>query len=268
MQVSFEPQNEQLYVGPMVSHPYPLHVHEAVEIACVLTGSCVVRIDNKPYELSVGDLAVIFPMMPHSFDALSEDCYGFGVLCPPDAIAEFTQTFRTLLPDDPVIRNATKSSNLHSLIDRLMAMPVGKPAPYRLAYLHLLLAHAFQRMTFHSVDAGTERTLAAQTIQYVYAHACESITLNSAAHALGISRSHLSHLFSSQFRINFRRFINAIRISKAVTQMHDPTVTLTQICYGCGYENMRTFRRAFVKEMGVLPSDYLRQIRSSANGDA
>jgi AraC-like DNA-binding protein len=98
-------------------------------------------------------------------------------------------------------------------------------------------------------------------VKYIFDHACENITLSTAAHGLGISESHLSHLFSQQFRINFRRFVNAIRIDKAEALMRDPTMTLTAICYACGYENMRTFRRAFVRETGLLPTAYLQKMR-------
>ena len=92
-------------------------------------------------------------------------------------------------------------------------------------------------------------------------------TISSAAHDLGISESHLSHLFAQQFHVNFRAFINAIRIDKATMLMRDPFMTLTQIYYQCGYDNMRTFRRAFVQETGMLPAAYMRAARRVAAGD-
>ena len=72
--------------------------------------------------------------------------------------------------------------------------------------------------------------------------------------------SHLSHFFAEKLHINFRRFINAIRIDKAKMLMRDPQLTLTQIAFTCGYENMRTFRRAFIRETGELPAAYMRAL--------
>ena len=92
----------------------------------------------------------------------------------------------------------------------------------------------------------------------------ENITLESTAHALGISISHLSHFFSQKIRINFRRFINSLRIDKARQLMRDPNMTLNTICALCGYTNIRTFRRAFLQETGTLPSDELRAQRVKA----
>lgn len=260
MQAFFEARKDSLYVGQMTSYPFPLHVHEDVEMACVLSGSCTMMIDGQAYRLEEGDLAVAFPLVPHSFEELSDGCHGFAALFLPDTIAEFTHTFHTLLPDKPVIHLSALSDDVRGLIQALMATPNEEPSPFRLAYLHLLLAHVLSAMSFHATEIGSERGVAARAIQYIYEHACENITLSSAAYDLGISKSHLSHLFSQQFHINFRRFINAIRINKAIMQMRDPAMTLTQICYRCGYENMRTFRRAFIQEVGVLPSDYMRQL--------
>ena len=264
MQAFFESRDKTLFVGQMTSYPFPVHVHENVELACVLSGSCTMQIGEKTYCLKEGDLAIAFPLVPHSFDELSDDCSGFAALFLPDTIAEFGHTFHTLLPDEPVISLNELDSDVPDLISALMATPSKEPSPFRLARLHLLLAHVLSALRFHPTDTCNERGLAARAIQYIYDHACENITLSSAAYELGISKSHLSHLFSQQFHINFRHFINAIRINKAVMQMRDPTMTLTQICYVCGYENVRTFRRAFIQEIGVLPSDYMQQIRLSA----
>lgn len=262
MQAFYAPV-ESLFVGPMTSYPFPLHVHECAEIACVLAGSCTMQIADKTYRLQEGDLALVFPLVPHSFDDLSDGCRGFASFFLPDTIAEFASAFHTLLPDEPVIPLSRLGGNVRELIETMMETPSAVYSPLRLAHLHLLVAHVLSTMPLHPADTYTDRGLAARAIQYIYEHACEKITLASAAHGLGISQSHLSHLFSQQFHINFRHFINATRVSKAIMQMRDPTVTLTQICYGCGYENMRTFRRAFIQETGRLPSDYMRQMRST-----
>ena len=262
MKVILGAQEEQLHVGSMPSDPSPLHIHETVEISCVLSGSCAVHIDSKPYTLTAGDLIIIFPLLPHSIDVVSEDCESFSARFLPDTISEFARTFRAFVPEMPVVHNALNSDTRY-LIERLQAVPDGEPCPLRQAYLHMLLAYMLERMNLQPTGTGDEHPLAIRAIWYIYEHACENISLDSVADGLGISKSHLSRLFSTQFRVNFRRFINATRINKAIVQMRNSTDTLAQICFSCGYENMRTFRRAFVLETGRLPSDYLQHIRAA-----
>ena len=265
MSIFYEARDENLFIGPMTDYPFPLHVHEIVELACVLRGEATLQIDGKTWTLRPGDIAVFFPLIPHSFDRLSPDSRGLAAFFLPDTIPQFTDTFVNTLPETPVLRSEDVNADARLAIDRLANAPEGDASPSRLAYLHLLIANVFSAMRFRPIDSYGEQGLAYRVFKYVFDHACESISLDSVARGLGISRSHLSHLFSQRFHINFRRFVNALRIDKARMLMRDSRMTLTSVCYSCGYENIRTFRRAFVRETGMLPSEYLQRQRDRAN---
>lgn len=261
----FEARSEALYVGRATKYVFPLHVHDNVELLFVLSGIYTMRIDGKTYQLQPGDMAVMFPLVPHSFDAISEGAKGFSTILLPDTIAEFTHTFHQLRPERPLIPAETLAgTEVRTLVDRLMATPNEEYSPFRLAELHLLLANLLTRLTLSPLTSRRESNLSTRVMHYTYEHACEPITLESTSKALGVSKSHLSHLFAQQFHINFRQFINAIRIGRAIMLMRDPTLSLTQICDTCGYENMRTFRRAFIHETGMLPSDYMKTVHVPA----
>ena len=262
----YELRKEEFYVGKMTEYPFPLHVHETVELAIVMDGACTVQIDGREYALSPGDAAVAFPLTPHSYNTLAEGTAGFAAIFPADTIAEFSSIFHTMLPDDPIVRREQLGEEAISMARCLMEAHDDQKQYLRQAYLHVILAHLLHAVSYHAAAAYNERGLGARVVRYIYDHACENITISSAAHDLGISESHLSHLFAQQFRVNFRAFINAIRIDKATMLMRDPFMTLTQIYYQCGYDNMRTFRRAFVQETGMLPAAYMRAARRTAAG--
>ena len=258
MKVFYESRAESLFVGRMTEYAFPLHVHEVVELAYVQAGECDIQLDGAEYTLGPGDAALVFPLVPHSFERLSPDCRGFAAFFPSGMISEFAGIFHGSLPDLPVVRAEKVDDDARLAIARLDQDSEQDHSPKRIAFLHLLMASLLAQMRFHPASLTSEQGLTYRVMKYIFDHACESITLSSAARDLGISESHLSHLFAQQFHINFRRFINAIRIDKARAMMHDPRLTLTDISYSCGYENMRTFRRAFVRETGMLPTAYLR----------
>ncbi len=249
------------FVGDMTTCPFPLHVHESIELSYIVKGDCTMHIDDQTYTLYPGDFAIAFPLVPHSFESLSTDIEGMALFFMADAIDEFSNTFHKMMPVTPVVRSADVPADALLALDRLSGMKGTEYRPTRMACLHLLLATLLSAMTLRPAETQNEKGLADRVIKYIFDHACENITLSSTAHGLGISESHLSHLFSQQFHINFRRFVNAIRIDKAEALMRDPDMTLTAICYSCGYENMRTFRRAFVRETGMLPTAYLQKMR-------
>jgi len=268
MKLFYETRSDNLFIGGMTSYPFPLHVHEIVELACVLHGEVTMQIYGQVYVLYPGDIAIAFPLIPHSFEHLSPDSSGLAAFFLADAFPQFTKTFLSMLPETPVLRGDQVNADARLAIDRLINDPKGDNSPSRLPFLHLLIANMLSQMCFRSTDDCNEQGLTYHVFKYIFDHACEDITLDSAARGLGISQSHLSHLFSQRFHINFRRFVNAIRIDRAKTLMRDPRMTLTSICYSCGYENIRTFRRAFVRETGALPSEYQLRQRETGGPDS
>ena len=262
MNTVYEQRSEKLFIGGMTEHPCPTHVHALAELVILQQGSAVISVDEVAYRLAPGDALVIFPLVPHSFDSLSEDSRGLTAIFPPDIIPEYAGTFHGLQPENPLLPAAKTSVDLRLAVDRLSRMNMEDDLPMCVAYLHVLLAGMLHSLTYRPVYDYSERGLGHRILTYISEHAFEEITLETASHALGISASHLSHFFSEHLHTNFRRFINAIRIERARLLMRDPNLTLTEICDACGYTNMRTFRRAFQLEMGCLPSDHVQALRN------
>ena len=261
MKAFYELRDEEFFIGRMTEYPFPLHVHETVELAIVTEGECAMQIEGKVYTLRPGDAAIAFPLTPHSYNSLAEGTKGFAAIFPADLATEYSSIFHTSLPDEPVVRADRVGEEALQMARRMMDAQGDSLRYLRQGYLHVILAYVLHALSFHAAAAYHERGLGSRVVRYVYDHACENITISSAAHDLGISESHLSHLFAQQFQVNFRAFINAIRIDRATMLMRDPFMTLTQIYDQCGYDNMRTFRRAFVQETGMLPAAYMRAAR-------
>ena len=261
MQPFYETREERFFIGGMTHSPYPVHVHEVVELVCVLRGECVMQLDGAAYTLRKGDIAAAFPLVPHGYERMSPDIDGLAAFFPYDTINEFANVFAAMLPANPVLRAGQIGPDARLAIARLAEMPNEARFPLRLAFLHLLLADVLGSMALKSAGTPEERDMTCRAIKYIYDHASEDLTLTVVSRELGISQSHLSHLFSQRLRVNFRRFINAIRIDRATAMMRDPQMTLTAVCGRCGFENMRTFRRAFLRETGKLPNAYLKALR-------
>ncbi len=262
MNAFYEHREENLFIGEMTHFPYPVHVHELAEIVAVTAGTVRITIDGIEYTLSRGDIAVIFPLTLHSYEEISEDAGGLAAIFPPDMIPEYNSTFHSLEPENPVLRAGNAGKDSEEAVRRLYLLNMEEDLPLCVAYLHVLLAATLHRFAYHPVYNYSDRGLGHRIMRYISDHACEEITLESASHALGISASHLSHFFAEKLHINFRQYINASRIAKARLLMRDSNFTLTMISDTCGYSNMRTFRRAFLKEVGCLPSEHLAVLRN------
>ncbi len=263
--VFYEQRKEAVFIGSICDHPFPAHVHDVVEIVCLRTGSLRMTIAGQSHLILPGDIAIAFPSMPHSYEEVSPDASGLSLIFLPDTIAEFFHTFRTMQPVSPLLSGQSKAPELDAIITGLLKITAENPAtPLKLGYLHLFLSYLFTCLPLVSASRNPHSTLVYQMLQYISEHFTEPLTLESTAHALGISRIHLSHIFSQQLHINFRQYINTLRIDRAKTLLHDPSNSISQIAYLCGYGNQRTFHRAFLTQCSITPSQYRANVIAQA----
>lgn len=266
MSTFYEHREEKVFIGEMTQYPFPVHVHEVAEIIAVTTGSIRISIDSIFYTLMPGDVAIIFPFSPHSYEYIGEGARGVAAIFLPELIQEYAGTFHGLIPEYPILRAEQTGEDLKRAVDRLSELNMEEDLPFCIAYLHVVLAGTLHQMAYKPVYDYSEQDLGYRIMHYVSDHVAEDLSLESVSKALGISTSHLSHFFAEKLHIPFRTFINANRIARARLLMRNPAMTLSMICAECGYTNMRTFRRAFLKEVGHLPSDQKRKLKERVTG--
>lgn len=268
MKPFYESRPDLLFVGDICDHPFPAHVHEVAEIVYLLEGELTMTIAGKTCRMRPGDIGVVFPSVAHSYDNVPPNAKGLALIFVPGTIQEYLNTFHTKRPVDPFLTQGRQRGRMDDTARMLYSLSQTRQTPLILAYLHVFLAYLFLNMPLIPVEKYVEYGMTHQVLQYVSEHFTEHLTLESAARALGISRSHLSHIFSQQLHVNFRQYINTLRIDKARFLLRDPQQSVTQIAYSCGYENPRTFHRAFLEECGMQPSAYRQEINRAGERSA
>lgn len=246
-----------LFIGPVCDHPYPPHVHDVVEVVCLLAGSMEMTIAGQTLRLAPGDIALAFPSTPHSYDAVSEDADGVAMVFSPGIIQEFTHSFRAMQPVHPYLAAADQPTELDFIIRKMQELSQQDGiSPLRFGYLHLFLAYLFQVLPLQPLKRTMDSSIAAQALVYISEHFTEPVSLESTAHALGISSIHLSHVFSQQLHVRFRSYVNLLRSDHACMLLRDPALSIVEIAYMCGYGNIRTFNRAFKEHCHLTPCEF------------
>lgn len=258
--VFYDQRIGNLFIGPICDHPFPAHVHDPAEIVCLTRGQMEMTIAGTRFTIGAGDIAIAFPSVRHSFESVSADADGLSLIFLPETITQFTGSLRTRLPVLPVLRKNELPPEMEGIISHLIDLSPQEGSPLRLGYLHLFLSYIFSLLTLHPASEQMQSGLSYQALHYISEHYTEPLSLESTARALGISRTHLSHIFSQQLRIGFREYINALRIDRACTLLRDPFYSISQISYLCGYGNPRTFHRAFMAHRSVTPNRFRTQL--------
>ncbi|MBO7437927.1 MAG: AraC family transcriptional regulator [Bacteroidaceae bacterium] len=89
------------------------------------------------------------------------------------------------------------------------------------------------------------------------------LTLSLLAEQLGTNRTYLSDYISNELDSTFYDYINNLRIERKVIPMlqdRNHPYTIEFIAEQAGFKSITTFRRAFKKLTGMLPSEYMQQM--------
>jgi len=259
------PQPDDFFAGSICDHPFPTHVHDAVEIVCLTQGCIDMTLSEKEMHLEAGGICVVFPSIPHSYKSVSSDAEGLSLMFLPSLIQDYTNTFRSLLPDHPVLKTDEVPQEINLIIQKFLSIPLTREEHLKNALLHLFLAYLIPHLHLKEIDRHVDIGISHQIFHYISEHFTEPLTLESTSRALGISRIHLSHIFSQKLKINFRQYINTLRIDRACILLRDPAFSISQIVYLCGYGNPRTFHRAFMIQMNMTPNQFRKKIAAETN---
>lgn len=234
---------------------FPPHIHDDIELVFVRRGGATAYCDGKKYILTENCFFLVFPNQVHHYRECAEGDY-IVIIAKPSNLFHYDGIFKDGVPDSAVWSfEKGEDDNTVQLLD--IATKEFFRDGYSLiieAYLTVLFGKLLNFYDIKKTKTSCETIL--QILQYCASHYKEAITVNRVAQNLHISRSTVSHIFSSRLSMNFCDYINSLRLIEAEQLLKNKSYSITEVSYLCGFSTIRTFNRAFFKRYGVSPSDY------------
>lgn len=103
---------------------------------------------------------------------------------------------------------------------------------------------------------STEGRDMAEIAAHIAEHYSDSFNLGELAERCGLNPSYFSRLFKEQIGKPVFEFINNIRVEKACALLKRTDMTVIDIAYSVGYNNVSFFNRYFRKLMNMPPMEY------------
>lgn len=256
----YEKQNENIRAYFTHSMQFPLHLHSALELLYVESGSLSMIIDGKPYPLGPTTLAIAFPNLTHSYEVLPDTDYsGVIAICDPKVLPDFAQTFAKSIPVCPILTGEQLHPDvLFALYGLEKEYSTSQDPVVSKAYFQLLLGRVLPILPLKPADSESAPDLTYRLVQYISQHFKEPLSLSLVANHLGVSKYHLSRIFSQKLHMNFNEYVNQLRADHAATLIRTTDYTFTYISLEAGFENQRTFNRVFRQFYGKTPSEFRR----------
>jgi transcriptional regulator GlxA family with amidase domain len=114
----------------------------------------------------------------------------------------------------------------------------------------------------HAHPAG--RSVLQEVQRWVVAHPELEHSVAELAERAGLSARHFARLFHAEVGMTPAAWVEAARIVAARTLFETGYSAPKQVAAKCGFYNVDTFRRVFVKHVGVTPAEYRKRYISAA----
>ena len=243
---------------------FPTHIHQFPEIVYVKEGSLEITLDGVKELMTAGDFAIIPPFRVHSFftpetvtrwicvfsaDFISpsisrDEFFGNGESCifhASDGLRAFAEEY--MLETDELFFELNEQTirTYKSLIFAVYA-----------EYLNRV--PRAEKRNYHQALSAI--------LAYISEHYTESLSLASIGAALNYSRKYVSLCLSEVDEMNLNQLINSFRADLAKTLLSTTKMNVLEIAFECGYDNERSFYRAFSRVTGMTPGEYRRSKRT------
>lgn len=248
---------------------YPIHCHAEYEINLVLLSSGKHIIGTREEPFSEVDMVIIAPFVPHVWKAREEGNRVITVQFSGKMLDFPMLHLRQFRSIETFLKRAVPAAKFHlseddPLVSETLALARAKDFDATVAFLRLLNSMAEREFTIlGDVDSGMRQSRSrrvAKVMEYSQEHLGETIRLSDVSSLVDMSDSAFSHFFKKHTNLSYITFLNGLRISRACRELESTAMSVSEICWDCGFNNKSNFNRLFLQAKGMTPSAYRKYI--------
>jgi len=140
---------------------------------------------------------------------------------------------------DEIINLCSKKDDIHSSFEQIKNL------------MNKICEHNNKSKKCHN------RKLIDQILEFIQQNYTDpNLSMYAIAKNFNLSESYFSYFFKEQVKDKFSDYLEKLRINYAIKLLSEQVYTIDEIAKKCGYISAHTFRRAFKRVTGILPSEY------------
>lgn len=259
MQTIFRQIKHKILFFKNTKPDFPAHVHDDIELVYTKHGHGTAYCDGKKYALTDGTWFLAFPNQVHHYVECVDGEY-WVLIMKPSYLLRYGEMFLRGVPNSAVhcFENLEDDGLGYLLETACREYERYGYSDVISAYLTVILGKLLPFFPVEKTSYHMDTTL--KILQYCTAHYKEDLTVASVAESLGLSRSCVSHIFSTRICMNFCDYINSLRLTEAEMILKNKNYTITEAANMSGFPTIRTFNRVFLKKHGFSPFVYQKML--------
>lgn len=258
---------------PNAKFDYPIHCHPEYEINLVMKTSGTRVVGD--YEEAFDDLDIVMtgPFVPHVWKSDLLTNHVITIQFSSDLLSFQMINKRLFMPIRQLLVDSTQGlqfygSEAEMIRDEIMELTRIQGFQTATKFLNLLnfMASAPRRKLVSNmyesenlVNSSKSRRIA-KACKYIEENISQKISLSEVATLVNMSESAFSHFFKKKTGISFITYVNNLRVAKACDLLASTSLSASEICYDCGFNNKSNFIRIFTKRKNMTPIEYRNHI--------
>lgn len=261
------------------SFTYPLHKHKEFELNFVCHAQGAKRIVGDCIE-EVGDvdLVLLGSDIEHEWQqgaCKSDDIHEITIQFATDLFGEtlmsknHMESIRRLLHDSSmgVAFNTEAILHIYERLEDLAKITNGFYQVLKLFEILYELSLTNYRIlassAFAHVQTTTESRRVKKVTDYVAEHFKDEIRLQELADLAGMTPSAFSRFFKLRTHKSISDYIIDVRLGYAARKLADSSMSIVEVCYTSGFNNISYFNRIFKKKKGCTPTVFRNNYRKT-----
>ena len=261
-----------LFEGENGNYVREKHWHTSVEIFAVMEGRLDFFVNKDEYPLKAGEQIIINSNEIHSIHAVEKN--KTVVLQIP--LKQFEDYFTAQRYIRFRGQEELVDKKLASLLRKLYHVYSERKIGYEFRTISIfyeimyILVKDYRVTETREKDIRHSRRLDAlsKITTYMREHYREELKLSDVAATFGYSDAYLSRMFQKYAKINYKTYLQDIRMAYAYRDLLNTDHTISQIALDNGFCSSRGFSGEFQKRYGVLPSEMRKQINEKGQKNA
>jgi AraC-like DNA-binding protein len=248
------------------------HWHSEVEVVLVCEGKLGVGINSEYHVLEKGDISICTSGDIHYYNSKDMESTIILIVFRPEltgnAINLLTNTkfiypFINSSTLKEININASILNNIKTCFNNILNEIEDKDTYYQvlvrshlMELIGLLLRHFPHCSSNSSEKIGSENSLGIvqKAINYLENNYTRDVSLEDVSAFLGITPFYFSKIFKKTTGLNFKTYLNTLRVEKAYHLLKSTDDSIIDVAYECGFNSIRTFNRVFKFDKGITPS--------------
>lgn len=235
-----------------------MHYHYSYEIYYLEKGVRNYFIEDKFFMLKEGDFVLIPPGYIHKTggDTVTRILIDFKEeflqkYFSPLSVQLLKNCFSTTLvrPSDNASQNFKKL--LYKILDEYKKPDTG----FAYVYIAELLNELNNCEKCEYIDNSINQKIKT-IIEYIDENYRTINEIEEIADQIYVTKYHLCRLFKKETGISLVTYLNKIKLKHACNLMIETDMTITDICYCCGFNSPAYFTNVFKKYMSMTPAEY------------